>query len=205
MVIVTKTLFAAIWFGLWATTLDGCNYSQEAQEVSMSENTEKIQPEDSQPQYKTAVFAAGCFWGVQETYRTIPGVISTAAGYTGGSIANPGYRQVCTGRTGHAEAVQIVYDSAKVSYEKLLDVFWNSHDPTTLNRQGPDFGTQYRSAIFFHNKDQRQLALDSMRKLSKHKNIVTQIVPASLFYPAEEYHQFYLQKKGVDSCQIGHN
>ena len=128
------------------------------------------------------------------TYRNIHGVISTAAGYTGGSIADPTYRQVCSDRTGHAEAVQVMYDPEKVSYEKLLAVFWNIHDPTTLNRQGPDVGTQYRSAIFYHTDRQKELSEASKQKLSEHRNIVTQIIPAAKFYAAEEYHQFYLHK-----------
>jgi peptide-methionine (S)-S-oxide reductase len=198
MFIFAKPLLAAALLGLWAIAPNGCDLSQKTGEVTMSENIEKTQTE-----YETATFAAGCFWSVQETYRKTPGVISTAAGYIGGSIAEPSYKQVCTGRTGHAEAVQIVYDPDKVTYEKLLSIFFSSHDPTTLNRQGPDVGTQYRSAIFYHNEDQQKIAAAAKQKLSENKNIVTQIAPAPAFYPAEQYHQFYLQKKGVDSCQIG--
>ncbi len=198
MFILTKTLLTAAWLGLLITAPNGCDFSQRIGEVTMSENIEK-----SQTEYETATFAAGCFWSVQETYRKTPGVISTAAGYIGGRVNEPSYQQVCTGRTGHAEAVQIVYDPVKVSYEKLLNIFFSSHDPTTLNRQGPDVGTQYRSAVFYHNENQQQLATAAKQKLSENKNVVTQIAPALTFYPAEEYHQFYLQKKGVDSCQIG--
>jgi len=153
-----------------------------------------------------ATFAAGCFWGAEATFRQIPGVISTRVGYTGGNLANPTYKDVCTNRTGHAEAVEVEYDPAKVSYEDLLKVFWENHDPTQLNRQGPDWGTQYRSAIFYHSLDQEQAARASTAKLEKSgqysRPIVTQIVPASTFYQAEDYHQQYLEKRGVASCHI---
>ena len=154
----------------------------------------------------TATFAAGCFWGVEATFGQINGVTRTEVGYTGGSMDNPTYRDVCTDRTGHAEAVQVEYDPAKVSYEQLLDVFWANHDPTTLNRQGPDAGTQYRSAIFFHSPEQEKVAQASKETLDKsgrfRRPIVTQIVPAVTFYPAEEYHQKYLEKRGLATCHI---
>jgi peptide-methionine (S)-S-oxide reductase len=153
-----------------------------------------------------AIFAAGCFWGVEATFRQLPGVISTRVGYTGGNFPNPTYKDVCTDRTGHAEAVEIKYDPAKLSYEKLLEVFWENHDPTQLNRQGPDWGTQYRSAIFFTSPEQEAAAKASKDRLEKspryHKPIVTQIIPAQTFYEAEEYHQQYLEKKGLASCHI---
>ena len=153
-----------------------------------------------------ATFAAGCFWGVEATFRQIPGVISTRVGYTGGHFNNPTYKDVCTDRTGHAEAVEVEYDPAKVSYDDLLQVFWENHDPTQLNRQGPDWGTQYRSAIFYHSPEQDQAAQASKAKLEKSgqygRPLVTQIVPATTFYPAEDYHQQYLEKRGLASCHI---
>ena len=153
-----------------------------------------------------AIFAAGCFWGVEATFRQIPGVISTRVGYTGGNFDNPTYKDVCTDRTGHAEAVEVTYDPAKVGYDKLLGVFWENHDPTQLNRQGPDWGTQYRSAIFFTDAEQERAANASKQTLEKShrfsKPIVTQIVPATTFYEAEDYHQQYLEKKGLASCHI---
>jgi len=153
-----------------------------------------------------ATFAAGCFWGVEATFRQLPGVISTRVGYTGGKLQNPTYKDVCTDRTGHAEAVEVDYDPAKISYEKLLDVFWENHDPTQLNRQGPDSGTQYRSAIFYHDPEQQSAAESSKEKRGKsgayRKPIVTQIVPATTFYEAEDYHQQYLEKRGLASCHI---
>ncbi|HXY07072.1 MAG TPA: peptide-methionine (S)-S-oxide reductase MsrA [Terriglobales bacterium] len=153
-----------------------------------------------------AIFAAGCFWGVEATFRQLAGVISTRVGYTGGTLANPTYKDVCTDRTGHAEAVEVEYDPSKLSYEKLLDVFWENHDPTQLNRQGPDWGTQYRSAIFFTSPEQEAAAKASKERLEKSgrytKPIVTQIVPASTFYEAEDYHQQYLEKRGLASCHI---
>lgn len=151
-------------------------------------------------------FAAGCFWGVEATFRALPGVISTRVGYTGGQTENPTYQQVCTDGTGHAEAVEIDYDPAKISYEKLLDVFWENHDPTQVNRQGPDWGSQYRSAIFFHSPEQEKAATASKDALNKsgrfRKEIATQIAPADTFYPAEDYHQQYLEKRGLATCHI---
>ena len=153
-----------------------------------------------------ATFAAGCFWGVEEEFRHIKGVTSTMAGYTGGKLANPSYEDVCTDTTGHAEAVELEYDPAQVSYEKLLDTFWKIHDPTTKDRQGPDFGSQYRSAIFFHTPEQERAALASKKKLEAsgafERPIVTQIVPASAFFRAEEYHQQYFAKRGLASCRL---
>jgi len=153
-----------------------------------------------------ATFAAGCFWGVEEAFRQIKGVNSTTVGYTGGTLKNPTYEDVCSGRTGHAEAVEVDFDPAVVSYEQLLSVFWQSHDPTTLNRQGPDVGTQYRSAIFFHDAAQEATARGSKAALEKMKvfkrPIVTEVVAASDFYRAEDYHQQYLEKRGAKSCHF---
>ena len=153
-----------------------------------------------------ATFGAGCFWGVQTTFDRVPGVVETAVGYEGGKLDNPTYRDVCTGRTGHAEALQITFDPTRVNYQQLLDVFFSSHDPTQLNRQGPDHGEQYRSVIFYHSAEQQQAAVATVARLNaEHKfprPIVTQIVPAQTFWVAEEYHQKYLEKRGVASCHI---
>ena len=155
---------------------------------------------------ETATFGAGCFWGVEETFRQVPGVVETTVGYLGGHTKNPTYQDVCTDETGHAEVVQVKYDPAKVSYDQLLDVFWSNHDPTTLNRQGPDWGKQYRSAIFFHTPEQEREARASKDKMQAsgrfRRPIVTEITPASTFYPAEEYHQKYLAKRGLSHCHI---
>ena len=148
-----------------------------------------------------ATFGAGCFWHVEDLFRKTKGVKSTKVGYTGGNLTNPTYEEVCTDRTGHAEAVEVEYDPNEISYEELLDVFWNNHDPTSLNRQGPDVGIQYRSSIFFHDESQKQAAQKSKEKLDSSgkfsKKIVTEIVPSPEFYKAEEYHQKYFQKHGI--------
>ena len=153
-----------------------------------------------------ATFAAGCFWGVEETFRQLPGVVDTAVGFMGGTTANPSYREVCSGRTGHAEVVHLEYDPARISYDALLDAFWNCHDPTTLNRQGPDVGDQYRSAIFYHTPAQEAAARASKDRLEVagrfRRPIVTAIEPASAFWRAEEYHQRYLEKRGAAACRL---
>jgi peptide-methionine (S)-S-oxide reductase len=153
-----------------------------------------------------ASFAAGCFWGVEAAFRQVEGVLETAVGYSGGRTENPTYENVCAGRTGHAETVEVEYDPAKVKYEQLLDVFWENHDPTTLNRQGPDVGEQYRSAIFFQTPEQEAAAKASKESREKSgwykRPIVTEITPASTFYRAEEYHQRYLEKHGLAHCRI---
>lgn len=147
-----------------------------------------------------ATFAAGCFWGVEEAFYDESGVVATRVGYTGGSTDNPSYQQVCTDTTGHAEAVEVTFDPAVISYEQLLKIFWQSHDPTQLNRQGPDHGTQYRSGIYFHSEEQKRLAEESLSALDnsgRFKNrIVTEILPVAAFWQAEEYHQKYHKKNG---------
>lgn len=153
-----------------------------------------------------ATFGAGCFWGVEETFRKIDGVTSAAVGYAGGRTENPTYEDVCSHETGHAEVVEIEFDPAKVSYRQLLEVFWSNHNPTTLNRQGSDVGDQYRSVIFYHSPEQRTAAEASKEELEKsgrfRRPIVTQIEPAPKFYRAEEYHQRYLEKRGLSHCAI---
>ena len=158
----------------------------------------------SEQNLEKATFGAGCFWGVETTFRAVPGVVDAAVGYEGGSYPNPTYQDVCTGQTGHAEVLEVTFDPAQVSYDTLLNVFWENHDPTTLNRQGPDHGTQYRSAIFTHSPEQAATAQAS--KIAHQgdfkRPIVTEIVPASTFYRAEEYHQQYLGKRGLAHCHI---
>ena len=167
----------------------------------------KVIPGSSAPisSLPKATFAAGCFWGIEANYRDIRGVISTAVGYTGGTLKNPTYKDVCTDQTGHAEVVQVIYDPTQINYDMLLIAFWNMHDPTTLNRQGPDVGTQYRSSVFYHNEKQKETAIafrDKLQRSKKYgnKKIVTEIVPAQEFYFAEEYHQQYLEKRGLRTC-----
>ena len=153
-----------------------------------------------------ATFAAGCFWGVEAAFRQTPGVTATVVGYMGGSFDNPSYEDVCSGRTGHAEVVQVTYDPAKVGYEDLLAVFWTNHDPTTVNRQGPDVGTQYRSAVFFHSPEQETAALASKQRedaSSRFRNpVVTEVKPAGPFWIAEDDHQQYLEKRGLAVCHL---
>jgi peptide-methionine (S)-S-oxide reductase len=151
-----------------------------------------------------ATFAAGCFWQPEVIFRNTDGVTDTRVGYIGGETENPSYEQVCTGRTGHAEAVEVTYDPAKVSYDQLLEIFWECHDPTQKNRQGPDVGTQYRSAIFVHDDQQREAAERSKSEQQRRlrATIQTEIQPARTFWPAEEYHQQYLQKRGLATCKI---
>lgn len=151
-----------------------------------------------------ATFGAGCFWGVEAAFRRLAGVMSTAVGYEGGSLANPTYKDVCTDRTGHAEVVQVEFDPLVISYPELVEVFWNNHNPTTLNRQGPDVGSQYRSAIFYHSPEQQAQAIESKQAAQARfpKPIVTEITPAGEFWRAEEYHQQYLEKRGLAQCHI---
>lgn len=153
-----------------------------------------------------ATFAAGCFWGVEEAFRQTPGVLETTVGYTGGQLDHPTYEQVCSDRTGHAEAVEVRFDPDRISYARLLEMFWSLHNPTTLNRQGPDVGSQYRSAVFYHDDQQREQAEAMKRRLDESgvfgRPIVTEITPASTFWPAEDYHQQYVHKRGGGSCHI---
>ena len=156
-----------------------------------------------------ATFGAGCFWGVEAAFRVVEGVTATRVGYAGGHTANPTYEEVCSGRTGHAEVVDVTFDPTKVTYERLLAVFWDNHDPTTLNRQGPDIGEQYRSVIFYHTSQQEAAAQASKQALDQSGSlsgpIVTEILPAAEFYSAEEYHQRYLEKRRLASCRIPGN
>ena len=158
------------------------------------------------PTQEIATFGAGCFWGVEETFRNLDGVIQTSVGYMGGHKENPTYEDVCSDQTGHAEVIQIIFDPKITSYKKLLEVFWESHNPTTLNRQGPDVGTQYRSVIFYHSPEQKEIAEKSLKDQEEEgvytSPIVTKIVEATPFYKAEEYHQQYLAKRGLESCHI---
>jgi peptide-methionine (S)-S-oxide reductase len=154
----------------------------------------------------TATFGAGCFWGVEEAFRKTSGVTETAVGYMGGSLENPSYEDVCTDRTGHAEVVQVQFDPERIGYERLLEIFWRIHDPTTLNRQGPDLGRQYRSAVFYHDEAQQAAARAMKEQLQTsgrfRRPVVTEIAPASTFWRAEEYHQKYVQKHGGSSCHL---
>jgi peptide-methionine (S)-S-oxide reductase len=151
-----------------------------------------------------ATFGAGCFWGVEAIFQKIKGVLKTTVGYMGGNIKNPTYEQVCTDKTGHVEVIQITYDPEQISYDKLLDLFWKIHDPTQLNRQGPDIGTQYKSVIFYHDEIQKNISEQSKNKQQKNynKKIVTEIKPVLNFYPAEEYHQKYFEKHGFSNCRL---
>jgi len=173
----------------------------------MAENTVTSEHDASTPKtLEHATFGAGCFWGVEATFRAVPGVVATAVGYSGGTTTNPSYRDVCSHTTDHAEVVQVDYDPSVVTYERLLTIFWENHDPTQLNRQGPDVGDQYRSVIFYHSPEQQaeaeasKLALEASHRFRR--PIVTQIVPAAPFYRAEEYHQRYLEKRGLATCAL---
>jgi peptide-methionine (S)-S-oxide reductase len=161
---------------------------------------------DNEVMISKATFGAGCFWGVEATFRELDGVVDAAAGYEGGHMLNPTYKDVCTDRTGHAEVVEIKYNPSKITYDRLLEVFWKSHDPTQVNRQGPDVGAQYRSVIFFHTPEQEKIARESKAALEKSGRlrgpVATVIEPAQTFYRAEDYHQQYLAKRGMRHCHI---
>lgn len=163
-----------------------------------------IAPDDVPEGLDRAAFAAGCFWGVEDFFRSVPGVVDAISGYEGGTVDNPTYEQVCSGRTGHAEAVLVTFDPAKVSYDTLLAEFWRHHDPTTPNRQGPDVGTQYRSAVFTRNEEQVKAARASLAEYQARfgRPIVTEVTPATTFWPAEEYHQRYTEKTGFGGCHV---
>lgn len=199
-----STLFAAITLG-WAA---GCGVVEgRPQEHPAAGN---VIPGGNRSDYsedtgmQKATFGAGCFWGVEAAFRQTHGVVATSVGYMGGAMSNPTYKDVCTDKTGHAEVVEVVFDPAKVTYEQLLDVFWTKHDPTQLNRQGPDFGKQYRSVIFFHTPEQEaaaQASKEALDRSGKYRSpVVTQIAPAAEFWRAEDYHQQYLEKRGQAVC-----
>jgi len=187
--------FIIVWAVLMFAACDSTREQGGVEQSSPAGGTERVEK---------ATFAAGCFWGVEAAFRRVKGVKDAAVGYSGGHAASPTYEQVCTDRTGHAEVVEVTYDASEVSYEELLDVFWKIHNPTTINRQGPDIGSQYRSAIFFHTPAQESAAKASRDKLEKSgrypQPIVTEITPAGKFYRAEEYHQRYLEKHGREQC-----
>jgi peptide-methionine (S)-S-oxide reductase len=163
-----------------------------------------VEPGDAPEGLALATFAAGCFWRVEDFFRSVPGVVDAVSGYTGGSRTAPSYGQVCSGRTGHAEAVLVTFDPARVSFDHLLEEFWRHHDPTTLNRQGPDHGTQYRSAVFTHDQAQAEAARASLDEYQArfHRPIVTEVTPASTFWPAEEYHQRFAERTGRGGCHV---
>jgi peptide-methionine (S)-S-oxide reductase len=213
---VTSALMAASMVMLLGVlACGGCDSSPSRAEGGATASTQqpKATPgaaplKESNVKTETALFGAGCFWGVESSFRKVPGVLATAVGYAGGTNERPTYEQVCTSRTGHAEVVQVVFDPAKVSYQQLLDVFFENHDPTTLNYQGPDQGTQYRSVIFYSGDEQKQLAAAEKAKRDKSGEyvgpIVTSIDPAPTFWKAEDYHQQYFEKQGVNwSCHTG--
>ena len=191
MVVAIAALAAALAFSAWNTP---------------SPRVLSAEPLSGDDDMAIATFAAGCFWGVEETFRNVPGVTDTTVGYTGGHTVNPTYEEVCTHTTGHAEAVRVEYDRAQVSYEELLRVFWGSHNPTTPDRQGPDVGSQYRSAAFYHTPEQRDAALRLKAELDGSGRfgnpIVTEVTPASKFYVAEDYHQQYLASRGLGTCRV---
>jgi len=201
-------IIVSVFIATCCVALCGCSEEKQVHNMSDSEKSNSTHGAAQKPaesgKYEKATVAAGCFWGVEAAFRKVDGVIFAQVGYTGGHTENPTYEDVCADKTGHAEAVEVTYDPVQVSYEQLLDVFWRIHDPTTLNRQGPDVGTQYRSAVFYHNKQQESAARASKQQLGQsgrfNKPIVTEIIPAAKFYRAEEYHQQYLEKRGQTSC-----
>jgi peptide-methionine (S)-S-oxide reductase len=199
-----KAFHGTCWAAALLAALAGCSDGQRGRILPAAGPAGVERKEVPVVKTEKAMFGAGCFWGIESAFRKVEGVVDAAVGYAGGSTENPTYREVCTDQTGHAEVVQVEYDPTRVSYDQLLDVFWTIHDPTTLNRQGPDVGTQYRSVIFHYSPEQEAAAKASRAKLEtsrKHRRpIVTQIMPAPAFHRAEEYHQRYLEKKGILSC-----
>ncbi len=199
---MTKSLIFLVFAGCWFTS---CAQSQSKKAPSMQ--TKSVQMTQNTPHTETITFGTGCFWCTEAIFQQLDGVISATSGYSGGAIDNPTYKQVCTGTTGHAEVIQVVYDPTKISYPELLEVFWSTHDPTTLNRQGADVGTQYRSAIFYHTEKQKQMAEKYKEELETAKAfdrpIVTEITPFVKFYKAEDYHQNYYKENGSQPyCQM---
>lgn len=224
--ITMKTLIASglVVAGLW---LGGCQRSdagaraehtpgtaaprspgaQEAQPVSHDRSSGEQTQSDAATVVQRATFGAGCFWGVEELFRTTPGVVSTRVGYAGGHVEKPTYKQVCTDQTGHAEVVEVTFDPAKIGYDTLVDMFFRLHDPTQLNRQGPDYGSQYRSVIFYHSPEQKATAEATLKRYDRSgrfkRPIVTRIEAAPTFWPAEEYHQQYFHKNGIPNhCHV---
>lgn len=202
LIAVCATLAHAV-----AVRITGCDWLDKAIQMDRDQlNAVSSQTPSPIAERQTAYFAAGCFWGVEAAFRRIEGVTATAVGYMGGHVHNPTYRQVCGGRTGHAETVRVEYDPKKTSYTQLLDTFWSIHDPTTRNRQGPDVGSQYRSAIFAADEEQYKAAAESLKAMMRSgrfaRPIVTEIKKAGPFYMAEEYHQQYLEKQGKAACNI---
>ena len=201
----------ALALALIAVAAGGCRPTQEPTPMDPTdESNRRAAPgagaagSDEAPETtQTATFAAGCFWGVEATFRKVPGVVDTAVGYAGGHTDSPTYEQVCSKTTGHAEVVQVEFDPATITYDGLLEVFWRCHDPTQLNRQGPDSGTQYRSAVFYTDDEQKRITESLIGKLKeKGLKVVTQLAPATIFWPAEDYHQDYLERTGRPSCHV---
>jgi methionine-S-sulfoxide reductase len=200
------TVFRIAVFSLSITSLLLLGSRCSDEETSMTYQSDNVSETGADSgRTETAIFAAGCFWGVEDAFQNMPGVIDVVSGYTGGRVENPTYRQVCREDTGHAEAVKVTYDPRKVSYEDLVEKFWEIHNPTQVNRQGPDFGSQYRSAIFYMDDAQKQVAQRSKQQLEESgtysRPIATEITEADTFYPAEEYHQDYIAKKGGKACR----
>jgi peptide-methionine (S)-S-oxide reductase len=207
VVVLGVGVAVAFYLGGMSMKPDSSTPAEAAETPAQTASSSPAKPDETPPGMAKATFAGGCFWCTEAVFLQLRGVESVVSGYTGGTVKNPTYRQVCNGDTGHAEAIQITYNPAEIGYEDLLDVFWQTHDPTTLNRQGNDEGTQYRSAIFYHTDEQKQIAERSKKKLDESgklaSRIVTEIVPATVFYPAEDYHQNYFENNSRNGyCQL---